>query len=862
MRPIEVTEEWLWQKRLSPSLSYLPPPELTKVREALSLAYDAHHGQLRKSGEPFITHPVEVTRILAELQMDYESLVAGLLHDTVEDCGDAVGLEEIEFSFGLAVRRIVEGETKFSKLPTHHPEREKQAAESSSSSSSSPSSSSSSPSSTMPIDPKAQDLQFLFLAMTEEVRIIVVKLADRLHNMRTMASMPPGKQRRIAQETLTVFAPLARLLGLYTVKEELEELSFMYAMPAQYSLMRKAVDKLWQQQLPVLRAARQDLLTRLEGDAYLIQSASIDSISVDVTRKALYPLWRKLQEAGRSIKDVSEISQLRVIIQPHKISSSNNDGNGNGNNIVGAPTNLLGSGSNNDGNGIGNGNGNGSLPPSPPPLPLPIASATEKQLCYHVMGVIHSFWAPIPGGVKDYIATPKSNNYQSLHTSVLPTGLSVEGGRAPRGGIGLFPVEIQIKTYEMNRLAEYGIAAESWSCADFNTSTSTNSSYGTTGTGTGTHGAALSNGNAHGVAKPKTSSNGSMNGSSNGHLISSNENGNGNGSSSSSSDVYGGMDPSNFIMPMLPWGLDAYLHLPPTSSIPSSSSSSFSSSSSSSSPSPSSANTTISASGMKLDPGAMSRRINWLNSIRQWQQEFVGTLTAQEFVDCITDDILGQGVFVFTPSGQVTRLPKGATVVDFAYHIHTDIGNTMIAAKVNGKVVPVHYELANAEVVEVITYKGPVNATMIKRHAQWLECAKTKSARHKIAKFLKEHAAMAASKGLDLVPPPTGGEMCTSTIVAGEVDCQVTWLVINCNDRAGLLADVANVIAKHSHNICVYSGSSDVDAGLFVMEYELEGPSRKLEDMVDDISNIQGVQTWTSGCTLPLWKRKKMPPKA
>ena len=388
MRPVEVTEEWLWQKRLFPSLSYLPPAELLKVREALSLAYDAHNGQLRKSGEPFITHPVEVTRILAELQMDYESLVAGLLHDTVEDCGDAVGLEEIEFSFGLAVRRIVEGETKFSKLPTHHPEREKQAAEESSPLSSS-SSSSSSP---LPIDPKAQDLQFLFLAMTEEVRIIVVKLADRLHNMRTMASMPPGKQRRIAQETLTVFAPLARLLGLYTVKEELEELSFMYAMPAQYSLMRKAVDKLWQQQLPVLRAARQALLTGLQGDVYLSQSTTMQSIRVDLTRKALYPLWRKLQEAGRSIKDVSEISQLRVI--------------------------LLNNAS---------------------PSPLPVASATEKQLCYHVMGVIHSFWAPIPGGVKDYIATPKSNNYQSLHTSVLPTGLSVEGGRAPRGGVGLFP---------------------------------------------------------------------------------------------------------------------------------------------------------------------------------------------------------------------------------------------------------------------------------------------------------------------------------------------------------------------------------------------------------------------------------------
>jgi len=191
MKDSEVTEAFLWEHRLQPLLGYLPKEEVARVREALSLAYDAHFPQRRKSGEPFITHPVEVTRILAELRMDSESLAAGLLHDTVEDCGELVGLDEIGFHFGAAVRRIVEGETKFSKLPTHHPERVgAECVESPQQ------------------DPKAQDLQFLFLAMTEEVRIIVVKLADRLHNMRTMASMPPGKQRRIAQETLTVFAPL------------------------------------------------------------------------------------------------------------------------------------------------------------------------------------------------------------------------------------------------------------------------------------------------------------------------------------------------------------------------------------------------------------------------------------------------------------------------------------------------------------------------------------------------------------------------------------------------------------------------------------------------------------------------------
>ena len=228
MRPSAIDETFLWERRLLPVLGYLPYEETARVREALSLAFDAHKGQRRKSGEPFITHPVEVTRILGELRMDWESLAAGLLHDTVEDCGDAVGLDEIGFAFGSAVKRIVEGETKFSKLPTHHPEKISAAAATEVTAKNQGQESSQDDILDPAAQAKAQDLQFLFLAMTEEVRIIVVKLADRLHNMRTMDAMPPAKQRRIAQETLTVFAPLARLLGLYTVKEELEELSFKY----------------------------------------------------------------------------------------------------------------------------------------------------------------------------------------------------------------------------------------------------------------------------------------------------------------------------------------------------------------------------------------------------------------------------------------------------------------------------------------------------------------------------------------------------------------------------------------------------------------------------------------------------------
>ena len=879
MKDTDITEQFLWDTRLSPLLSYLTQDQIRRVREALSLAFDAHQSQRRKSGEPFITHPVEVTRILAELQMDYESLVAGLLHDTVEDCGETVGLEEIGFHFGPAVQRIVEGETKFSKLPTHHPERQQQAAsvESSVGSANEPAASTSTavasvvePTKTRTTttstsgevlvedadtlqqqqqsDAKAQDLQFLFLAMTEEVRIIIVKLADRLHNMRTMASMPPGKQRRIAQETLSVFAPLARLLGLYTIKEELEELSFMYAMPQQYAVMRKQVDRLWEQQTPAVEVAAVELRRFIKEDSFL--NARLRGVRVEVTKKALYSAWRKLQESAKTVRDVSEIAQLRVVVE-----TAPQDG-----------------------------------------------GVFDRPLCYHIMGLIHSHWAPVPGTMKDYIATPKPNNYQSLHTTVLPTGLAA----VPRGkgAPSLFPIEVQIRTLQMERLAQYGIAVESWSCADYARSISTNGSVvysasgsstdstdmmmatstnrGTSGSSNGTSSTSSSNG------MDKQRKNGSMplplgalswlrlgallsgvggtgstasagseedeaedtflvsddGGYSEGDDLQglegqqqhSGSNGNGNGA------VYENGASSN--------GAVKYTN---GSSNGATRNGTYSSSTTDT--------TTANQSGIRLDPQTMSRRINWLNSIRQWQEEFVGTLTAQEFVACVTDDLLGQGVFVFTPSGQVMRLPKGSTVVDFAYHIHTDVGNTMVTAKVNGKIVAADHELANAEVVEVITYKGPPNPTVIKRHQRWLACAKTKTARIKLAKFLREHAALAASVGL-LAPGDSalgaaqrGGGPGSAAGASTGAD-QVVWLIISCDDRQGLLAEIANVISRHNHNIRSYSGSTDRDAALFVMEYELEGPPEALGSLCEDMSTVESVLGWQVGCALPSARAK------
>ncbi|KAI7836974.1 hypothetical protein COHA_009157 [Chlorella ohadii] len=813
LREGELTESYLWETRLLPLLGYLSADETTAVREALSLAYDAHSGQKRKSGEPFITHPVEVTRILAELRMDYESLVAGLLHDTVEDCGDVVGLDEINFHFGAAVRRIVEGETKFSKLPTHHPEDRNSSTVFNGARGVATSEAASlveaANGAAGGVDPKAQDLQFLFLAMTEEVRIIVVKLADRLHNMRTMAAMPPAKQRRIAQETLQVFAPLARLLGLYAIKEELEELSFKYAHPREYDAMKREVARLWTVQAPVVEAARRELQDKLESDPYL--RSRVGPVRVEAGRKALYSTFRKMQEAGKQPREVADIAQLRVVLQPRAGGSSGADG-----------------------------------------APVPLDYGSEKQLCYHVMGLVHTFWAPIPGSMKDYIATPKTNNYQSLHTTVVPTGLdlasSLQNGSGPNGAgpkrgklQTLFPIEVQIRTEEMDRLAENGIAVESWSSADHgrwraasasDLESTMELSYGSLLASNGSGDSSSGSGDEEGLAGSNGAARrreGSSIGSwpfNLGSLVSSLAGGKPPGSDSSSSGSVPGPSRNG-------------------------------SSPNGAGPAAGAASNGSSSGGdgagrdSTIDPQVLSRRINWLKSIREWQSEFVGTLTASEFVECVTDDLLGQSVFVFTPSGEVVRLPKGATAVDFAYHIHTEVGNTMVGAKVNGKLVPAERELQNAEVVEVVHYKGPINATIIRRHQQWLDAAQTRTARHKIAKFLRQHAALAVSKNMS---PPASSSSLPQGAGAAAADSdarQLTWLVIHCGDRPGLLAEVANVIARHGHNITAYSGSADVDAGLFVMEYELEGRPSTLAPMCEELSCIESVASWSVSCALP-----------
>ncbi|RTH07519.1 GTP pyrophosphokinase, partial [Thermus scotoductus] len=493
----------LWEK-LAPLLDYLPAGEREKVREAYLFAEEAHRGQLRKSGEPYITHPVAVAEILASLRMDADTVAAGLLHDTLEDCG--VAPEELERRFGLAVRKLVEGETKVSKLyKLANLEGEEK---------------------------RAEDLRQMFIAMAEDVRIIIVKLADRLHNLRTLEHMPPEKQRRIAQETLEIYAPLAHRLGMGQLKWELEDLSFRYLHPEAYHALLSRIQETQEARERIVQKAMAALEEALRKDELL--QAQLQSFEVTGRPKHLYSIWKKMERDKKALEQIYDLLAVRIILDPK-------------------------------------------------PTPTEEGRVLrEKQVCYHVLGLVHALWQPIPGRVKDYIAVPKPNGYQSLHTTVI----ALEG----------LPLEVQIRTREMHRIAEYGIAA-------------------------------------HWLYKE---------------------------------------------------GL--------------------------------------------TDPEELKRRVSWLKSIQEWQQEFS---SSREFVEAVTRDLLGGRVFVFTPKGRIINLPRGATPVDFAYHIHTEVGHHMVGAKVNGRIVPLSYELQNGEIVEILTSKSAHPSK------DWLEFAKTRSAKGKIRQYFR-----------------------------------------------------------------------------------------------------------------------------
>lgn len=458
--------------------------EIAEVDKAFRLAADVHSAQLRYSGQPYIIHPIAVANILIDLGMDAQSIEAALLHDTVEDTD--VTLAQLRAEFGEEVAALVDGVTKLGKVPLATKE-----------------------------EFQAENIRKMLLAMYRDIRVIIIKLADRLHNMRTLGFMAPQKRRDIALETLEIYAPIAHRLGIRTAKEELEDLAIRFLDPIAYADIEKSLDLMSRSRSEFLEETKAQISARI---ATVVKDPKIDG-----RIKSVHGIYRKMYMQNKNFDQIYDIYAIRIIVD----------------------------------------------------------SVID---CYNCLGVIHDMFRPMPGRFKDYISTPKPNMYQSLHTTVLG-----------RDGI---PFEVQIRTWEMHRTAEFGIAAH-W--------------------------------------KYKLGIKGKSN---------------------------------------------------------------------------------------------LDERLAWIRQMLDDQKE---SGDVQELMRAIKSDLIPEDVFVFTPRGDVINLPSGATVIDFAYAIHTAVGHKMVGAKVDGRIVPLDYQVKTGEIVEVLTSsqigKGPSR--------DWLSIAKTSSARNKIRSWFK-----------------------------------------------------------------------------------------------------------------------------
>jgi GTP pyrophosphokinase len=470
---------------LTASLDYLGPEGIEQVRQAYRFADEAHLGQLRNSGEPYITHPIAVAAQCTAWKLDAQALMAALLHDAIEDCG--VTKAELIERFGAPVAELVDGLTKLDKLQFNTREEN-----------------------------QAESFRKMLLAMARDVRVILIKLADRTHNMRTLGNSPREKWHRIASETLEIYAPIANRLGLNTTYRELQDLSFRYLHPWRYSIIEKAVGR--------ARSRRRDLVQKVQNDVDAIFAAAGLSMRIAGREKTLYSIYKKMDGKHLSFAQVTDIYGFRVIVP----------------------------------------------------------GVTD---CYTALGLLHQMYKPVPGRFKDHIAIAKVNGYQSLHTTLVgPSGINIE---------------FQMRTEEMHIVAEAGVAAH--------------------------------------------------------------------------------------------WLYKAG------------------------------------------DPSSQSERLGtqWLQSLLDIQQE---TRDATEFWDHVKVDLFPDAVYVFTPKSQIMALPRGATIVDFAYAIHTNVGDRTVAGKINGEQVPLRTELKNGDVVEVTT--APVSTP----NPAWLGFVRTGRARSKIRHYLKSLA--------------------------------------------------------------------------------------------------------------------------
>ena len=499
-----------FERLIDKAQQYLPPEKIAIVEDAYNFAVKAHQGQVRKSGEPYLEHPLQVALTLAELQLDASSLAAALLHDVPENCG--ISVSDIEAKFGSEVGKLVDGTTKLGRLSWQAPEG------------------------LATKESQAENLRKMLVAMAEDLRVVFIKLADRLHNMRTLDALSLEKQRNIAQETLEIYAPLAHRLGIWELKWQLEDLSFRYLEPEKYH------------QIANLIAAR-----RAQRESFIAQVTQIlreefDRVGLRAEMsgrpKHIYSIYQKMEKysaLGKHFDDIHDLLALRVLV--------------------------------------------GTVPD-----------------CYSAVGVIHSLWRPLPDEFDDFIANPKPNGYQSLHTTVMYQGTT--------------PLEVQIRTYDMRHIAEYGVAAH-WRYKE-----------------------------------------------------------------GEKNDIH------------------------------------------------------------------FEERIAWLRQLIDWHREFSG---AEEFLESVKTDIFIDQVFVYTPKGEIKDLPKGSTPLDFAYRVHTELGHRCVGAKVNGRLVPLTYQLNNGDVVEIMSAKGAKGPSRdwLNPHLGYI---KTSHAREKIRQwFKKQELAENIERGRELL---------------------------------------------------------------------------------------------------------------
>ncbi len=498
-----VSPEILYQELIDCVRKYHPSDDISMIKKAFRIANDAHNGQVRKSGEAYIIHPLCVAIILAELELDKETIVAGLLHDVVEDT--VMTDEQIAQEFNEEVALLVDGVTKLGQL-SYDADK---------------------------VEIQAENLRKMFLAMAKDIRVILIKLADRLHNMRTLRYMTPEKQREKARETMDIYAPIAQRLGISKIKTELDDLSLKYLEPeAYYDLVEKVAMR---------KGARDEYVQKLVEDVkHHIEEAGIEA-TIDGRSKHFFSIYKKMVNQGKTIDQIYDLFAIRILV-------------------------------------------------------------SDVKDCYAALGVIHEMYKPIPGRFKDYIAMPKPNMYQSLHTTLI----------GPDGR----PFEIQIRTYEMHRTAEYGIAAH-WKYKE------------------------AANGNA---------------------------------------------------------------------------------------------------------VGGEEEKLSWLRQILEWQRDMSDN---REFMSLLKSDLdlFSDTVFCFTPSGDVKNLPNGSTPIDFAYSVHSAVGNKMIGAKVNGKLVTIDYRIQNGDRIEIITSQNSRGPSR-----DWLNIVKSTQAKNKINQwFRSEYKEENILKGKELL---------------------------------------------------------------------------------------------------------------